>query len=87
MSHLTLKDWQNVLNIQDACNIIPIIKMMAEVQDRILQDCPNSTLERNEHPINVLYTSKLVHLTRSEDIDKFNTAYLIACDKVDNWKD
>ena len=75
---LTKEDYTNVLMMQDAVNLSAIIIAWAEVMKKINDEAwhRQSCVDwKNNHPINVLYASKVASLTGSELSNNFFDAY------------
>lgn len=72
MNGLTKRDWQNAMDVQDACNLSGVVHSLAELLPRIRQepDCTGTDYV-NRHPIVVMYVNKLASLTGND----FNKAY------------
>jgi hypothetical protein len=72
---------QEVLFAQQACNLSGVIhsfsRTITELRDILQRENPIgfSTTKLNEHPICVLYSSKIASLTHSENGLMFSNAY------------
>lgn len=80
----TIKDLaREALDIQDACNLSGVVhafsRCMTELRPLLEAEGKFSTDKLNNHPIAVLYSSKIASLTMSED--KFSSAYNWVCDQ------
>lgn len=87
---LTKRDWQNAIDVQDACNLSGVVHSLADVMPRIRQepDCTGTDYV-NSHPIVVLYVSKLASLSRQDcfcdkAIERFGEAYETVKAKIAN---
>ncbi len=65
-AQLTPRDYQDAIDVQNACNLSGVVFSFARVMQRICNDRTLGTAERNTHPIAVMYSSKIADLTRSE---------------------
>jgi hypothetical protein len=74
LSRLTTEDYQRALDIQDACNLCGVVIAFSDVLQRILEQTA-STDATNQHPIAVLYASKISSLTEVELPSSFSQAY------------
>jgi hypothetical protein len=64
---LRLRDWQEALDVLDACNLSGVVLAWARVMHRICAEDDGGgygTDWKNTHPINVLYANKCAALTR-----------------------
>lgn len=67
---------QEAIEVQDACNLSGVVHAWSRSMTRLCELLPDlGTAGRNQHPINVLFSSKVASLTRSEDSDTFSKAY------------
>ncbi len=75
---LTKRDYEDAINVQDACNLSGVVqswaKMVAKVWDEARAQNAGTQFV-NEHPINVMYASKVSSLTGAGDSFQFFTAY------------
>jgi hypothetical protein len=60
---LRLRDWEDALQSQDACNLSGIVFSFARVMERICKECKGGTDERNRHPICRMYAEQIVYLS------------------------
>ena len=75
---LTKSDWKCALDVQNACNLSGIVHAWSRVMPKIWQEAEQTgegTDFVNEHPINVLYASKVASLTKCDDVNDFIDAY------------
>lgn len=76
---LSTRDYQNAIDVQNACNLSGVVRSFSAVMMRIWSEARatgnNNTDWVNTHPIAVLYSSKITSLTRSEDGPVFGVAY------------
>lgn len=70
--------YQSALDVQDACNLLGVIRSFVEAMDAVKDEC-SGTDDRNHHPIAVLYSSKIENLTGSFAMRSFSEAH----DKVE----
>ena len=78
---LTKRDYEDAINVQDACNLSGVVRSWAKVMSKIWDEARArgaGTQFVNEHPINVMYASKVASLTGAGDSFQFSTAY-VAC--------
>lgn len=64
-THLTVRDYQTALDVQNACNLSGVVIAFAEIMQRLCKDV-HSTTDRNRHPICVLFAEQIKWLTLSE---------------------
>ena len=77
-SGLTRRDWQNAIDVQDACNLSGVVHTFSDVISRIWWEANKrgeGTNWVNTHPIVVLYVSKLATLSDSDSCLAFSRAY------------
>lgn len=79
---ITAKDYQDAINVQNACNASGVAQSLASVIKEIEAE---STDERNTHPIVKLYVYKLFLLAfpEVEHPNCFERPYLQACDAAE----
>lgn len=66
------KDYQDAIDVQDACNLSGVVLAFGRVLSKMMDDPSiRGTRDRNRHPISVLYADKILSLTG----DDFSTAY------------
>jgi len=85
---VTLRDWQDALQVQDACNLSGVVHSWSRVMHRISDDSFNTpglgTAWKNYHPINILYACKCADLSgQTVDGAMFGRAYDYACAVVE----
>lgn len=68
------KHWEDALAIQDACNLSGVVHSFATAMSALCAEGLD-TAARNNHPIAILFASKIASLTGSEDMSRFSTAY------------
>lgn len=76
--NVTQQDYADAIQVQNACNLKPVVNAFADVLDRIHKDraeLSESTDWVREHPISVMYASKIASLTDCELFDVFTKAY------------
>ena len=64
---LTVRDYEEAINVQDACNLSGVLYSFEKVVDRIeatFKVHPEAGVVAGLHPIAVLYVSKIVSLTK-----------------------
>ena len=73
---LTKKDYEQAIEVQDACNLSGVVHTLEELLPRIREepDC-TGTGYVNSHPIVVMYVNKLSSLSGAENGLAFSTAY------------
>lgn len=76
---ITAKDYQDAINVQNACNLAGPAQSLAEIIKRIETD---STDSRNQHPIVKLFVYKMFILAFPDQPlpDGFDKPYHLACD-------
>ena len=75
---LTKRDYEDAINVQDACNLSGVVQSWAKKMNRIWDEANRLKLGTefvNEHPINVMFASKVASLTGAGDSFQFSTAY------------
>ncbi len=75
---LTKQDYEDAINVQDACNLSGVVRSWAKVMSKIWDEAhaqSAGTQFVNEHPINVMYASKVASLTGCEVSASFASAY------------
>src|SRR5258708_33039861 len=75
---LTRRDYQDALDVQDACNLSGVVFAFARVMQKICNEsnAPNRGRDwKNTHPIAVLYASKIASLTGCEMDMRYSNAY------------
>lgn len=60
---LSPKDWDDAIEIQDACNLSGVVFSFARVMQRICNSTAGDTSVRNHHAIARLYADKIMQLT------------------------
>lgn len=85
----TLKEmFQTALDVQNASNLSGVVHAFSHTMTELRERLPNaSTQELNQHPIAILFSSKIASLTHSEDGMSFANAYHAACDMQKPAKD
>lgn len=78
----TLKDLaQDALNVQDACNLSGVVHSFSQALTDLRANLPNAhTEEINQHPIAVMYSSKIQSLTNAGSTPAFLRAYNKVCE-------
>jgi phosphate/sulfate permease len=75
---LTREDYKNAIDVQDACNLSGVVFAFAEVMKKICNedhDNKRGTDWKNNHPIAVMYASKIASLTNCDATVAFLPAY------------
>lgn len=75
---LTRKHYEDSLTVQDACNLSGVVFSFAEAMQAICEESNvlgKGTDWKNNHPIAVLYASKIASLTGCEISLNFSEAY------------
>lgn len=75
---LTKRDYEDAINVQDACNLSGVVQAWAKVMSKIWDEAraqSAGTQFVNEHPINVMFASKVASLTGCESFTSFASAY------------
>jgi len=62
---LTPKDYLTALDVQDACNLSGVVLSFMGALDKIREEVKD-TDKINKHPICVLYSDKIAHLTGTQ---------------------
>lgn len=75
--------WENALLVQDACNLSGVVISFAEAM-KVLCKEGLDTDARNNHPIAILFSSKIASLTGSESMGIFSAAYSEAQRQISN---
>lgn len=76
---------QDAIDVQDASNLVGVVISFSEALINLRQVFPNlSTKEINEHPIAVLYSSKIASLTHSDCQEVFSLAYFQVKEIIDS---
>ena len=67
---------QEALDVQNACNLCGVAQAFARVMID-LGEHTNGTVERNKHPVAILWADKIAHLTGTQELgnDKVTKAY------------
>ena len=83
---LTAQDYRQAIDVQDACNLSGVVHTFSKVMTKIWEEARTtgsaSTEWVNQHPISVLYASKILSLTRAEpDGRAFANAYNVCRDR------
>jgi hypothetical protein len=74
---LTQRDWQDAIQVQDACNLSGVVHSLAEVMTRVWDDVHThhgGTHAVNTHPLVVLYLDKLWDLAGRPDFSDYQQA-------------
>lgn len=81
MDQLTSKDYRDAIEVQDAVNLSGVVRSWMEIMSR-MSGMP--TEERNHHPINVMFSSKVANLSGYEgnEMEAFNKAYTVCKEKA-----
>jgi len=70
---LTSKDYQDAMDVQDACNLSGVVNSFSRVMSKIWEQARiNGTVGTesvNTHPIALLYADKIAHLTGTQGTD------------------
>ena len=75
---ITSKDYQDAIQIQDACNLSGVIHSFSEVLSKLWEEARRGgqgTYFVNQHPISQLYADKITDLARVRDISSYMVAY------------
>lgn len=88
------QDYEEAINVQDACNLSGVIFEWAEIMQRICDESHKDgkgTDWKNNHPINVLFAHKVydmvnVHSSLSYD-GIFNRAYKDVVKLLTQWEE
>lgn len=79
---LTLDDWKSAFEVQDACNLSGVVFTFARIMQKICNDPENvGTDWKNNHPIAVLYASKISSLA-GLGYSANDRAFEKACDAI-----
>lgn len=78
--HLTVANYQEALDVQDACNLSGVAHLLT----RVLGKLEGGTSERNQHPIVRLLVYKMYLLAFPEEElpDGFHSAYVDVTDVI-----
>lgn len=77
------KHWQAALDIQSACNLSGVVRSFAEAMEAINEEAHRlgkGTDWKNTHPICVLFSTQIGHLTKTSAIAEelvYSAAYLL----------
>lgn len=64
------------LNVQDASNLSGVLKSFHETVSELKKLCPElSSAEINNHPVVILFASKVASLTGNDSASAFSKAY------------
>ncbi len=78
-------DYKRALDIQDASNLSGVVHSLSSVLGKIWEEChkveERGTKWVNEHPISILYSSKIASLSGSE----VSTRFAMSLDMSDRW--
>ncbi len=76
MDQLTSSDYKDAITVQSAVNLTGVVRGWMDIMSRM---SGMSTEERNHHPINILFSSKIASLTGcdSDPWETFREAYKI----------
>lgn len=75
---LTQREYQRAILIQDACNLSGVVHEWSRVMKKIWGEAnarDKGTDWVNNHPINVMYASKVASLTGCEIPETFSSSY------------
>ena len=78
MQKLTKADYESAISVQDACNLSGVVQSWGKMMSKIWAEAYAAragTEFVNEHPINVLFASKVASLTGCEAGISFASAY------------
>ncbi len=75
------RSYRDALTVQSACNLSGVVYSF-ERAIKAMCALGFDTVERNEHPISVLFATQIAHLTKCEDFEKYHAASA-ACQKHD----
>ena len=81
---LTARNYQDALEVQDACNLSGVVHSFSKVMSSIMGDASN-THDVNRHPIAVLYADKIASLAGVQSLSYdsgFSAAYDICCERA-----
>jgi hypothetical protein len=82
---LAAGDYQRALDVQDACNLSGVVNSFSSALSKIWEECRKvdgrGTKWVNEHPISILYSSKIASLSGSEVSARFSRSM----DMADRW--
>jgi len=81
MPELTLKDYLDAVQVQNACNLSGVLYSFARVMDRLCNDVPD-TSKRNKHPLVILYLDKLNSLSGADSLNTVMKAYDAVYDTI-----
>lgn len=72
---------KEALAVQNACNLSGVVhsfsRAMTELREVLSKEPDFSTEKLNQHPIAILFSSKIASLTGSEQYKRFSDAYSI----------
>lgn len=67
---------KDAMQVQDACNLSGVVFAFADVMRDLCEHFRDAGTDyRNQHPIAVMWSSKIASLTRSEDCSTMSKAY------------
>ena len=81
MKKLTRKDWNDAMQVQNACNLSGVVKSFAAVMEKIFDkgfDERQGTEWINHHPICRLYAEQIAYLTGAgtpSNMESYRRAY------------
>jgi hypothetical protein len=85
---LDKKDYQDAINVQDACNLSGVVKSLARVMDKIWDEAREGNRGTdwvNRHPIVRLYIEQLVYLNHGGmgDSDSYQSSYAMVKKRIE----
>lgn len=75
---LTSRDWEEAIQVQDACNLSGVVhsfsRVVSKVREQLCIDTGGkySTDDVNQHPICKMYAEKILHLAGECSMDTFS---------------
>ena len=75
---LTKRDYQDAIDVQDACNLSGVVHSFDKIVSRIWDEAREKGLGTdyvNRHPIVVMFVSKLASLSGGDSMENFRLAY------------
>jgi glutamate dehydrogenase/leucine dehydrogenase len=70
---LTKKDFQDAVEVSNACNASGVIVSLAEMMSRINDECRELHVERDTHPVMIMFVGKIDQLVfHDENLDNWD---------------
>ena len=86
---LTRQDYQDALDVQNACNLSGVVQSFSDILGRIWEEAHASghgTLWVNQHPISVLFTNKIADLAHGDSPEQYGEAVETIYTRLLEWR-